>query len=239
MEPLKREDIIVNPHNVGWDKSLDVLKVVGSPSRQSMIGFIIDLPNICTLLGLFSALLGIYFAIQGLFYFAVIGGAWAVLFDWLDGLIASKMKGRTSDDRNFGGQLDSLVDIVSFGVLPAIILLSYAGYNPWFLPGAFAIITSCAIRLSYFNIYGLKEGKSYMGLAVDYNGIIISLAFLFESFFSQSVFSIGLYTLTMSIVALNLASIQIPKFSKKWIYGIAAYVIGITIYLGRMQWLSN
>jgi len=207
------------------------------PNQLSMIDFIVDLPNICTLVGLLSALLGIYFAIQGEIYFAVIGGAWAVVFDWLDGLIASKMKKRTDNYRAFGGQLDSLVDIVSFGVLPAIILLSYADFNPWYLPGAFAIIGACAIRLSYFNIYGLTGGKTYTGLAVDYNGIIVSLFFLIESFFSPIIFPEVLYILMMVVVALNLSSIQIPKFSKKILYGIVAYVIALSIYLFRNHYL--
>ncbi|MDH5399351.1 MAG: CDP-alcohol phosphatidyltransferase family protein [Cyclobacteriaceae bacterium] len=235
MKSYNREKIPANQRHEDDDRSLNALKVADSSHPQSMISFIIDLPNVFTLGGLLSALIGIYFAIQGLFYFAVICGAWAVLFDWMDGLIASKMKGRTDDQRDFGRQLDSLIDIVSFGVLPAIILLSYADYSLWFMPGAFAIIAASAIRLSYFNIFGLTEGKTYTGLAVDYTGLLLSFAFLFESFFSKTYFSIGLYTLMMSIVVLNLASIQIPKFSKKWIYGIAAYVIGLTIYLGSAQ----
>ena len=156
-------------------------------SQLSMINFILDLPNIVTLLGLLSALLGIYAAIKGELYIAAVFGAWSVAFDWLDGLIASKMSNRTDAHRAFGAQLDSLIDMVSFGVLPAIILLSYSNYNPWFIPGAFAIITACAIRLSYFNIYGLTLGKSYTGLAVDYNGLVVSLFFLFESFFNSGI----------------------------------------------------
>ena len=209
------------------------------PKALGMVGFIKDLPNICSLTGLLSAILGIYFALLGHVYIAIVGLLWAVLFDWLDGLIASKMTGRTDAHRAFGGQLDSLIDMVSFGVLPAKILLSYSDYNPWFVPGAFVIVASCAIRLSYFNIYGLTGGKTYTGLAVDYNGLIISFAFLFETFFNQTPFSIGLYALVILIASLNLASIQIPKFSKKWIYCIAAYVIGLSIYYGIKHYLSN
>lgn len=207
--------------------------------QPNMVRFIIDLPNICSLSGLLSAFCGIYFAIQGEVYFAVIGGLWAVLFDWLDGLIASKMKTRTNADRAFGAQLDSLIDMVSFGVLPAIILLSYTNYHFWSLPVGFALIAACAIRLSYFNVYGLTGGKTYTGLAVDYNGLLVSFAFLFESLFSKAAFSIGLTVLLMAVVVLNLASIQIPKFSKKWLLGIAAYIIGMTLYLGRMQWYGH
>lgn len=200
--------------------------------KLSIISFIADLPNICTLFGLLSATLGIYFAITGQIKFAVIGGVWSVLFDWLDGLIASKLTNRTDKHRAFGAQLDSLIDIVSFGVLPATILLSYSDFNPWFLPGAFTIIAACAIRLSYFNIYGLTDGKTYTGLAVDYNGLIIAFIFLFEQYFHKAHFSIGLYTFIMAVAFLNLSSIQIPKISKKAIYGIATYVIFITVYLG-------
>ena len=198
--------------------------------QLSMVSFITDLPNICTLSGLFSATLGIYLAITGYIDFAVICGAWCVLFDWMDGLIASKITTRTDKHKAFGGQLDSLVDIVSFGVLPAFILLSYSGFNPWFLPGAFIMISACAIRLSYFNIYGLKDGKTYTGLAVDNNGIIVAIAFLFEHYFTPGVFSIVLYIVLMAVVFFNLSTIQIPKFSKKAIYGIAAFVLFVTVY---------
>lgn len=239
MKLLKNELIDNTKEYGGETNNSHALKVEKLSTQPSMISFAIDLPNICTLCGLLSAFLGIYFAIQGNIYFAVIGGLWAVLFDWLDGLIASKMKSRTHDDRAFGGQLDSLIDIVSFGVLPAIILLSYTNYSLWYIPVGFAIIAACAIRLSYFNVYGLTGGKTYTGLAVDNNGLIVSFAFLFESFFNKASFSIGLAILLMVVVALNLASIQIPKFSKKWIFAITAYVIGMTIYLGRMQLYSN
>lgn len=207
--------------------------LVSLPTTQlSMVSFITDLPNACTLCGLMSATLGIYFASTGFFNFAAICGAWCVLFDWLDGLIASKITTRTDNHKAFGAQLDSLVDIVSFGVLPATILLNYSGFNPWFLSVAFIMIAACAIRLSYFNIYGLTNGKTYTGLAVDNNGLLVAFAFIFERHINQEEFSICLFVLLMIIACLNLSPIQIPKFSKKAIYGIAAFVLFITIYLG-------
>lgn len=228
-------DLIADSKEFEGENNARTLKVEKLPTQPSMLSFILDLPNITSLCGLLSAFLGIYFAMQGNIYFAVIGGVWAVLFDWLDGLIASKMKNRTAADSAFGAQLDSLIDIVSFGVLPAIILLSYTDYSFWSIPVGFAIIGGCAIRLSYFNVFGLTGGKTYTGLAVDYNGLIVSFAFLFESFFSKTSFSVGLTVLLMLVVTLNLSSLQIPKFSKKWLFAIAAYVIGVTIYLGLSQ----
>lgn len=198
----------------------------------SVFSFIKDLPNVCSLLGLLSAVIGIYFAIQGNFELAIIGVLWAVLFDWFDGIIARKMKGRTKVQGDFGAQLDSMIDIVSFGILPAIILLSYGDYHIWFLPGAFVIIASSAIRLTYFNVYGLIDSKTYKGFPLDNNVLILALVFVFESLFEPATFAILIYALMMLFSALNISSIPTPKFGGKWVYALVAYVIMLTAVFG-------
>lgn len=198
----------------------------------SVLSFIKDLPNICSLLGLMSAVAGIYFAIQGNFQAAMIGVLWAVLFDWYDGIIARNMKGRTKIQGDFGAQLDSIIDIVSFGVFPAIILLSYGNYDIWFLPGAFVIIAASAIRLTYYNVYGLIDSKTYKGFPLDNNVLILAFVFLFEGLLTPSSFSILIYTLLMLLSALNLSSIPTPKFGGKWVYALVAYVLVMTSVFG-------
>ena len=205
--------------------------------KVTMLGFAKDLPNICSLVGLLCTMFAIYFAATGYFIASIISILWSVLFDWFDGIIARKMKGRTKEQGVFGGQLDSMIDIVSFGVFPAVLLLSYGDYNLWFMPGAFIIVASCAIRLSYFNVYGLIDAKTYMGLSVDNNGILLAFAFLFESFVSHSVFSFILYGLILSLAALNISSIPTPKLTGKWIYILIAYVLVLTSIFG--WFLSN
>ncbi len=200
--------------------------------QPGMLTFAKDLPNICSLLGLLSAVLGIYFAIEENFPAAIIGVLWAVLFDWYDGIIARKLKGRTKVQGDFGAQLDSMIDIVSFGVFPAIILLSYGNYNVWFIPGAFIIIATSAIRLSYFNIYGLIDSKTYKGLALDNNVLILAFLFLFESLFEHSTFSVVIYILLIILSVLNLSSIPTPKFGGKWIYVLITYVVALTSVFG-------
>lgn len=200
--------------------------------QPSMLGFAKDIPNICSLLGLLSALFAIYFAIVGNFSASIIGILWAVLFDWYDGIIARKMKGRTKEQGEFGVQLDSMIDIVSFGIMPAILLLSYGDYSFWFMPGAFVIVATAAIRLSYFNMYGLIDDHTYKGLALDNNVLILAFVFLFESFFAQSTFSILLYTILMILAAFNLSSIPTPKFGGKWVYALVVYVMMLTLIFG-------
>ena len=200
-----------------------------------MLAFARDLPNLCSLVGLLCAVLGIYFAIRGSFHLALIGVLWAVLFDWADGIIARKIAGRTDHDRAFGAQLDSLIDIVSFGVFPAVFLLSYGKFNPWFLPGAFLIVAAGAMRLSYFNIFGLASDGRYMGLALDNNVIIVAFVFLFEGLMGHAAFSIVLYSLSMVMLVFNLAPIRTPKFSGSWFYVLIVYTVGLTVIHGWLE----
>jgi phosphatidylserine synthase len=208
------------------------------PQQPTMLSFSTALPNLCSLAGLSSAVLGIYFAVLGNFPAAIIGILWAVVFDWADGIIARSIPGRTEHDRAFGSQLDSLIDIISFGVFPAVFLLSYGGYNPWFLPGAILIMAAAAIRLSYFNVFGLIDSHTYKGLALDNNVLLLAFVFLFEGFFHTTVFSIVLYALLIVLLVLNTSSLSTPKLAGKWFYILIAYAVVMTGLYGWMQLVS-
>lgn len=202
--------------------------------QPSMLSFFKDLPNLCSLAGLLCAVLAIYHSILGHFVFGIIWILWAVVFDWADGIIARKISCRTEHQSAFGGQLDSLIDIISFGIFPAIFLLSYGEYSPWFIPGAFLVVAAAAMRLSYFNIFGLCDDNSYLGLALDNNAIILSAIFLLERFIPQPVFSILLYLLMVGLMIFNLAPIKTPKFAGKWFYGLILYAGIMTLIYGLM-----
>jgi len=201
---------------------------------KSILSYVWDLPNICSLAGLGCTILAIYFIFLGVYSAAMIGMIWAVAFDWADGLIARRMKGRTGSDQLFGGQLDVLIDIVSYGVTPAILLLSYGKFEPVFLPGAFLILVAGAIRLSYFSTFGLADGSKYTGLAIDNNIIALVFIFLFEGLFSSGVFSVILYASGLGLAALNVSQIKTPKLSGNPINValLAFYTLGMTAIYG-------
>jgi CDP-diacylglycerol--serine O-phosphatidyltransferase len=206
-------------------------------SQPTILSYVKDLPNICSLAGLACTVSAIYLSILGIYYGAMIGMIWAVAFDWADGLIARKMTGRTGNDRIFGGQLDVVIDIVSYGVTPAILLLSYGRFEPEFLAGAFIVLAASAIRLSYFSTYGLSSDSKYTGLALDNNSIVLVFLFLFDRVFSETVFSIILYAVCMLLAALNVAQIKTPKFSgnPSSVYVLAIYTLSISgIYAWRL-----
>jgi CDP-diacylglycerol--serine O-phosphatidyltransferase len=190
-----------------------------------MLAFARDLPNVCSLAGLLAALLGLSFAIRGVYPAAMMALLWAVVFDWSDGRIARRMKGRTTDERAFGAQLDSLIDVVSFSVAPALLLLSVGRFSPWFVPGAFVILATGVIRLSYFNVFGLLDDSTYRGLALDNNVLVLALLFVFEPLVGMTIFAIVLYVALMVLAALNVAPIMTPKLGGRWYYAVILYAL--------------
>jgi len=206
-------------------------------TQPSIVSYIKDLPNLCSLAGLACTTLSIYFSILGVYHAAMIGMVWAVAFDWADGLIARRMQGRSKTDGAFGGQLDVLIDIVSYGVAPAVLLLSYGSFNPVFLAGAFLMLAASAIRLSYFSTYGLSEGAKYTGLALDNNSLILVFIFLFEGLYSQGTFAIILYAACVGLAILNVSQIKTPKLSGNPVnvYILAFYTLAISgIYAWKL-----
>jgi phosphatidylserine synthase len=200
--------------------------------RPSILSFARDLPNVCSLLGLSCALLGIYYAIRGTFHAAMIGLLWAVFFDWSDGLIARRMPRRTQQQRAIGAQLDSLTDVVSFSVCPAVVLLTYGKLSPWCVPGAFVFLSAGVMRLSYFNVFGLADKSAYTGLSVDNNAIVLAFVFLFEGLVDRDTFTVILYATLMALAAMNVAPVRTPKLTGGWYSGLVVYVLVLTTVFG-------
>ena len=200
-----------------------------------MLYFLKDPSNICSLAGLLSSFAGIYFSVTGEYRYALIGVLWAVFFDWADGIVARSLKNRTDFHRAIGAQLDSLIDIVSFSVFPAVFLLSYGRFSPVFLPGAFLIVAGGALRLSYFNVFGMIDKDTYRGLALDNNILILSFLFIFERFFTHQVFPVIIYAVMLLLLAFNLAPVRTRKFGGRWFYALAAYTVVMSVYFAWLH----
>ena len=200
--------------------------------QPTILSYLKDLPNLCSLAGLACTLLAIYFSILGIYSAAMIGMIWAVAFDWADGLLARRIQGRIGTDSAFGAQLDVVIDIISYGVTPAVLLLSYGQFQPVFLIGSFVILSASAMRLSFFSVFGLDSSAQYTGLALDNNNIILVAIFLFEAAFPTGVFCIILYAACMALSALNVSRIKTPKLSGNPtnVYVLATYTLLVTAF---------
>ena len=126
------------------------LKIVADKKKARMI-----LPNMLTLIGVCIGLTSIRFALDGRFEFAIMAIIFAALIDGLDGRIARLIKGTSK----VGKELDSLTDMISFGVAPAFIMyfwkLNSLGRFGWLLCLIFVICV--ALRLARFNVNSNQE----------------------------------------------------------------------------------
>ena len=126
------------------------LKVVAEKKSARML-----LPNMLTLIGVCIGLTSIRFALSGEFHLAIIAIVFAALIDGLDGRIARMIKGTSK----VGKELDSLTDMISFGVAPAFIMyfwmLNTLGKFGWLLSLKYVICV--ALRLARFNISSNQE----------------------------------------------------------------------------------
>ena len=126
------------------------LKIITDKKNARVI-----LPNMLTLIGVCIGLTSIRFALDGKFEFAIIAIIFAALIDGLDGRIARLIKGTSK----VGKELDSLTDMISFGVAPAFIMyfwkLNTLGRFGWLVCLIFIICV--ALRLARFNVNSNQE----------------------------------------------------------------------------------
>lgn len=139
----------LNPHN-------------GVVVRKRRKGIYI-LPNLFTLAALFGGFYAIVMAMNGRFDLAAIGVFCAMVLDSLDGRVARM----TNTQSAFGEQMDSLSDMVSFGVAPALIAYEWAlkGLGRWGWIAAFVYCSCAALRLARFNVNtGVVDKRWFQGL---------------------------------------------------------------------------
>ena len=116
-----------------------------------MIGFY-DYTVILTYLSLLSAVTGIGLAVAHHPLLAILCLMFSGLCDMFDGRVARTKKNRTAEQKGFGIQIDSLCDIVAFGILPAVITIVVCG-SVWYAVLIAALyVLAGLIRLAYFNV---------------------------------------------------------------------------------------
>ncbi len=140
------------------------------------------LPNMLTLIGVCIGLTSIRFALDGRFEFAIVAIILAAVIDGLDGRIARLIKGTSK----VGKELDSLTDMISFGVAPAFIMyfwkLNTLGRFGWLVCLIFVICV--ALRLARFNVNSGQEpswrDNFFEGVPSPAGGILVLTPLIFS-----------------------------------------------------------
>lgn len=171
------------------------------------------IPNFITCLNLFSGCVGISFAFTGQLDIAAYCVLASGIFDFFDGLVARALHVKSP----IGKELDSLADVVSFGLLPGVVLYTMLGvafpgnaYMPYL---GFLVTVFSALRLAKFNI-DHRQSTDFIGLNTPMNAFyVISLPFIADQYGTIVYHPVFLVT---SIVATSLLLVSdVRLFSMK------------------------
>ena len=202
-----------------------------------MIGFY-SYTVILTYLSLVFAMVGIHLSVIGLYQWSFICLMMCGICDTFDGMVARSKKNRTEEEKKFGIQIDSLVDLISFGVYPAIIAYSM-GFNSFPCLIIFIIyILGAVIRLGYFNVMEdmrqqqtTEKRKYYQGLPVTSSSLIFPMIYCLTVWLKvpqvQFVYLIGLLVVGILFVA----NIKVIKPDFKGVLGLIGFGIILLIVL--------
>ena len=176
------------------------------------------LPNILTLAGVCLGISSIKFSIDGNFSLAVTLILFAAILDALDGRIARLIKG-TSE---FGKELDSLTDFVSFGIAPVFTLYFWELYNYGKLGWAITLIYSvcCVLRLARFNLTKFEETQEWKnnffeGIPSPAGGLLILMPLIYELTDLNIGLDIKKFTPYLTVLIAILLVSKIPTLALK------------------------
>jgi len=177
---------------------------------------IVVVPSLFTLANLFFGIWAIVLASQGAFYLASWWIVIAGVLDMMDGLSARMSNTGTK----FGGELDSLVDVVSFGVAPAMLIYQFqlvdAGPFTWVF--AYAFVVCVALRLARYNLQHDESPRSgFVGLPSPAAGMTLATYYPFtRTDFYQTQLSLLPWTqiIIFLTIALSLAMVSQIRYAR-------------------------
>lgn len=193
-----------------------------------------------TYAGAAAAVCGIFFSAGGHPFWGVICLLFAGATDMFDGKIASTMK-RNEAEKNFGIQIDSLCDLISFGVLPVAIGYGLGLSGGFFFVSAVLYIICAIIRLAYFNVDEIMRQKNENGSRKTYYGLpVTAAAMLFPLIYGLKdllgaallpVYQIALFAVAAAFILKF--KIRKPRGAALWvIFALGLAVVALVITAG-------
>ncbi len=204
-----------------------------------MIGFY-NYTVILTYIGATCAMLGMFNAMEGNANWALLFLMLAGLCDMFDGTVAKTRK-RTVQEKRFGIQIDSLADLICFGVLPSIVGYSFIKgtcSNPIYYAVLIAFTLCALIRLAYFNVCEeerqqttTESRKYYEGMPVTTVALILPLVYSFRDYMGDYITPV--YFVCLAIIALLFVlKFKIVKLKMKGMLGLL--VVGVLEFIWYM-----
>ena len=192
------------------------------------MGYFLAIPDVISILNLVFGFLAILMVISNQLTYASLCILVAVVFDSVDGWVSRKLN--REDKFGFGKNIDSLADIVSFGVAPSVLLYYLGlGISDWaaYLVGIVATLTLVCgmLRLTRYNVISDK---------INYHGFvgfpIPGTAILLATYYLSGLFNIGVASILMLFAAyLMISTIRYPKVDNYYVIGFGAIMIALLL----------
>lgn len=193
------------------------------------------IPNSITFLSLFCGIFSIFCSATGRLLWAGLLILSSYVLDNFDGILARRLNASTA----FGLQLDSLVDMVSLGAAPAVLLFTHLQQSGltgiWLWPIISLLPMAGAFRLARFNLLPIKTGaQDSLGLTISTGGVTVALA-VTANVYSKGNFISPLAFLTIIIVIslLMVSKIRFPPLP--WVFSSRLSTLAV---VGLGLWLS-
>ena len=205
-----------------------------------MIG-VYDYTVILTYLGFASGVFGILCAIKDPKHLlpAIICLMFSGLCDMFDGKVARTKKRRTEEEKHFGIQLDSLSDLVCFGVLPAVIGYRLGMDKCYLLPIVLFFPIAAMIRLAYFNVLEIVRNssapvKEYIGLPVTSAALIFPAIYIFRKLLADNfVYLYAGVLLIVGVLFITKFKVKKPQMKTMLLFIVIGIIEVILIILVR------
>ncbi len=199
------------------------------PSRRKGIYL---LPNILTTGALFGGFYAVLSGFTGNFEFAAMAIFAAMIFDGLDGRVARM----TNTQSDFGVQYDSLSDMVSFGVAPAVVAYGWgvSDLGKLGLAAAFVYASCAALRLARFNVQAeLADKKTFTGLPSPVAAALVA-GFIWSTYDLEPSLGLSIVgaILTAAAGLLMVSNFKYPSFKEVDLRGKVPFIVILSIVMG-------
>lgn len=199
-----------------------------------MLGFY-NYTVVLTYAGMLISFVGAAMVLNGNTHAALLCLMISGLCDMFDGKVASTKKDRTAKEKRFGIQIDSLSDLISFGVLPALLIYCIADKSTYSLLGASLYVLCALIRLAYFNVdeeerqnQTTERRTVYLGLPVTTVALIIPMVITLASVFVWPMQIVG----PVMLLAIAIAFITPFQIKKPGNVGkVIMLIVGVAQFL--------
>lgn len=163
------------------------------------------IPNLFTVSNLLLGLVSLILTTDGQYKMAAVMVLFSVILDGMDGKVARKLRVSSL----FGKELDSLADLVSFGVAPAMLVykqILHTNYGFWGLSVTLLFATCGALRLARFNVLNISD--YFVGIPITAAGGLVALA----SLIALQLTPLGILIITFALSLLMVSNLKVPKY---------------------------